>query len=136
LYLQQGRISSALLTICCPPSSEAHTSVITLCTSGAPDVPNGCRMCTTRHRPVHAHWCRPRVYEWYWPGDAVYTCGYWPTTAHTCTLVLARVVGVVPANHCPYSVGVVLANLYMYIGAGQRCGGSTGRPLLMHIHWC
>ncbi|KAG2087688.1 uncharacterized protein F5147DRAFT_764790 [Suillus discolor] len=104
--------------------------VIALCRSGAPDVPNGPRMGTSLHRPIHAHWCRPRVLRWYWPTTEVwewywpttaYTCilvlarevwdWYWPTTAYTCILVLARGVNVVLADHC----------IYMYIGANHRC---------------
>ncbi|KAG1723735.1 uncharacterized protein EDB91DRAFT_1087727 [Suillus paluster] len=41
-------------------------------------------------------------------------------------VVLAEGVGVVLADHCSY----------MYIGAGQRRGAGTGRPLLVHVHWC
>ncbi|KAG2109757.1 hypothetical protein DEU56DRAFT_762407 [Suillus clintonianus] len=62
---------------------------------------------TGRPLLVHAHWCWPELWGW-----------YWPTSACTCTLVLARAVGMVLADLC----------LYMHIGAGQRCGDGTGRP--------
>ncbi|KAG2115047.1 hypothetical protein DEU56DRAFT_761728 [Suillus clintonianus] len=70
---------------------------------------------TGRPLLVHAHWCWPELWGW-----------YWPTSACPCTLVLARAVGMVLADLC----------LYMHIGAGQSCGDGTGRPLLIHAHWC